>query len=66
MVGNSVYVLEDEGTLMAAPVKDSVAGKFTKVADNAVYLGKSETTYYYGIENDTDYDIIPVQMERVR
>lgn len=57
MVGNSVYVLEDEGTLMAAPVKDSVAGKFTKVADNAVYLGKSETTYYYGIENDTDYDI---------
>ena len=57
MVGNSVYVLEDEGTLMAAPVKDSVAGKFTKVADNAVYLGKSETTYYHGIENDTDYDI---------
>ena len=29
MVGNSVYVLEDEGTLMAAPVKDSVAGKKT-------------------------------------
>lgn len=60
MVGNSVYVLEDEGTLLAAPVKNSVAGEFTKIADNAVYLGKSDTTYYYGVKKDTDpliYDI---------
>ena len=58
MVGNSVYVMEDDGTLMTAQIKDSVAGEFTKVADDAVYLGKSDTTYYYGIETDTsDYDI---------
>lgn len=60
MVGNSVYVMEDEGTLMTAQTKDSVAGEFTKVADNAVYLGKSDTTYYYGVKKDTDtliYDI---------
>lgn len=60
MVGNSVYVLEDDGALLVAPVKDSVAGEFTKVADGAVYLGKSETTYYYGVRKDTDtliYDV---------
>lgn len=60
MVGNSVYVLEDDGTLLAAPVKDSVAGKFTKIADDAMYLGRSDTIYYYGVKKDTDtlvYDI---------
>lgn len=60
MVGNSVYVLEDDGTLLAAPVKDSVAGKFTKIADDAMYLGRSDTIYYYGVKKDMDtlvYDI---------
>lgn len=60
LVGKNVYVEEDGGTLSTAVIKDSIAGKFSKIADNTVYFGKSDTTYYYGVKKSSDplsYDI---------
>lgn len=60
LVGKNVYVLEDGGTLSTASVKDSTVGTFSKIADDATYLGKSDTAYYYGEKKDSDtliYDI---------
>ena len=60
LIGNKVYILEDEGTLSMASVKDAVAGKFSKITNNASFCtGISDTTYYYKEEDpDTSvYDI---------
>lgn len=51
-VGKNVYILEYSGTLMTASVKDSKVGKFSKVAENVSYRGKSDTSYYYSVEKD--------------